>query len=677
MKKLLILLLAVAMLGAYSGLAIAAPGDLSPNPAFSDIAGHPAEAELTALGALGIFTGAYGLGGAVQPDSSILRCQYSKVVIIGTGRAALAEGLKNIKPNFTDADQIPTWSWGYVNAAVAAGIIDGYSDGPATTTKSFKPNNPVKYSEAIKMLVCSVPGHKAQVDPTGWPFNYMFYGADHGFTGAVSPGDPAAACPRGDMARMLFATMQVDPLDAAGVPDTDAAFLEEGHRLWNAKLADRAGGDLSLVGVVGFIPLGDPVYMLGATDYAQCVANDVQCVATASEPHKVVYIRRKTGSNLTGIFVSLGSDAGGTYLSLKTGPKVYYTAPVPVHLNQDTVGHNQTDLDPGDALTINLDAGSKAVLVTAKRYDLIITIAIVPHPEDYLDVVTPSTSVLNTRLRFSAASPFGYCPLGVPHALKSEILEVSTGAVVTINGVVSNRDALAKNDVVKIASFGAKGYWDATSIIEVAATRQPVTGTIVSNTSVADSGGFHYYVKMNVGGVEQTFERDDDHYLPGLPTVGLLYTFARNEFNMLFSPVVVPDTFPIVYVKSVSIVSGTPDRYYITCDNRGTEVVWEYISNPTGMQEHFVRLTIDSGTGKVPHADDFTPHVLFGVAAHTSSSVTLQNGGTFFGADPPLVVYRKDGAVYTYIGCAGLTDNWPVWAYLDGGSVVVVLYEAP
>jgi hypothetical protein len=417
--------------------------------------------------------------------------------------------------------------------------------------------------------------------------------------------------------------------------------------------------------------------MLGATDYAQCVANDVQCVATASEPHKVVYIRRKTGSNLTGIFVSLGSDAGGTYLSLKTGPKVYYTAPVPVHLNQDTVGHNQTDLDPGDALTINLDAGSKAVLVTAKRYDLIITIAIVPHPEDYLDVVTPSTSVLNTRLQFSAASPFGYCPLGVPHALKSEILEVSTGAVVTINGVASSRNALAKNDVVKIASFGAKGYWGATSIIEVAATRQPVTGTIVSNTSVADSGGFHYYVKMNVGGVEQTFERDDDHYLPGLPTVGLLYTFARNEFNMLFSPVVVPDTFPIVYVKSVSIVSGTPDRYYITCDNRGTEVVWETTFNPTGMQEHFVRLTIDSGTGKVPHADDFTPHVLFGVAAHTSSSVTLQNGGTFFGADPPLVVYRKDGAVYTYIGCAGLTDNWPVWAYLDGGSVVVVLYVAP
>ena len=674
MKKLLILLLAVALLGAYSGLAIAAPGDLSPAPAFSDIAGHPAEADLTALGALGIFSGGYGLGGVVLPDDSINREQYCKVVIIGTDRAALAESLKNMKPTFTDADTISRWAWGFVNAASAAGIITGYAEGGGF---AFRPKNNVTYAEAVIMLIRSVSNHKAKVDMTGWPNSVIFYGVANGFMGAVAPADPNGACTRGDMARMLFATMQVNPLDATGTPIPGGAFLAEGHRLWNAKLANRAGGDLSLLGFP-VIPLGDPVYMLGATDYAQCVANDVQCVATASEPHKVVYIRRKTGSNLTGIFVSLGSDAGGTYLSLKTGPKVYYTAPVPVHLNQDTVGpNNQTDLDPGDALTINLDAGSKAVLVTAKRYDLIITLAHVPHPEDYLNLVKASTLVLNTRLLFSAGSPFGFYLSGVPTALNTASLEVGTGALVTINGVVSNRDALAKNDVVKIASFGAKGYWDATSIIEVAATRQPVTGTIVSNTSVADSGGFHYYVKMNVGGVEQTFERDDDHYLPGLPTVGLLYTFARNEFNTLFSPVVVPDTFPIVYVKSVSIVSGTPDRYYITCDNRGTEVVWEYISNPTGMQEHFVRLTIDSGTGKVTHADDFSPHVLFGVAAHTSSSVTLQNGGTYFGADPPLVVYRKDGAVYTYIGCAGLTDNWPVWAYLDGGSVVVVLYVAP
>jgi hypothetical protein len=685
MKKLLILLLAVAMLGAYSGLAIAAPGDLSPNPAFSDIAGHPAEAELTALGALGIFTGAYGLGGAVQPDSSILRCQYSKVVIIGTGRAALAESLKNIKPNFTDANQIPTWSWGYVNAAVAAGIIGGYPDG------TFGPNNPVKYSEAIKMLVCAVPGHKAQVDPTGWPFNFMFYGADHGFTGAVSPADPAANCPRGDMARMLFATMQVDPLEA-GVPDTDAAFLEEGHRIWNLKLVSRTGGDLSLFGVMGFIPLGDPVYMLGATDYAQCVGNDVQCVATAAEPHKVVYINRKSGSNLTGIFVSLGSDAGGTYLNLKTGPKVYYTAPVTVHLNKDTVGPNdQTDLVPGDALTINLDAGSKAVLVTAKRYDLIRGIAFVPnplppppvfttfpvHPEDVLDLVKPSGGGLNTRLLFPAGSPFIYYNGLVPTTLQIASLEVSTGAVVTINGLASNRDALAKNDVVKIASFGAKGYWNATSIIEVAATRNPVTGTVSENSTVTDSEGNHYYVKLNVGGSVQSFERDDDHYITWVPTVSMTYTFTRNELGMLFSAVTVPDTFPIVYVKSTSIVSGTPDRYYITVDNRGTEMTYETTFNPTGMAQHFVRLTIDSGTGKVTHADDFSPAGGYTVASHTATNATIQAGGsTYFGSDPPLVVYRRDGAVYTYIGCAGLTDTWTVWAYLDTGAVAVILYMA-
>jgi len=676
MKKLLILLLAVAMLGAYSGLAIAAPGDLSPNPAFSDIAGHAAEADLTALGALGIFTGAYGLGGAVKPDDPINREQYCKVAIIGTDRAALAESLKNMTPTFTDAATISRWAWGYVNAASAAGIITGYAEGGGF---AFRPKNNVTYAEAVIMLIRSVSGHKTKVDMTAWPNSVIFYGVTNGFMGAVAPADPNGACTRGDMARMLFATMQVHPLDAAGIPVLGGAFLAEGHRIWNLKLVGRTGGDLSLFGVMGFIPLGDPVYMLGATDYAQCVANDVQCVATASEPHKVVYIRRKTGSNLTGIFVGLGSDAGGTYLNLKSGPKVYYTAPLRVHLNQDTVGPNdQTDLVPGDALTINLDAGSKAVLVTAKRYDLIITLAHVPHPEDYLNLVKASTLVLNTRLLFSGTTPFGFFLANVPTTLQAASLDVSTGALVTINGVVSNRDSLAKNDVVKIASFGAKGYWDATSIIEVAATRNPVTGTVTENSTVTDAAGNHYYTKLNVGGAVQSFERDDDHYLTWVPTVGQSYTFTRNESNMLFSPVIVPDTFPIVYVKSTSIVSGAPDRYYITADNRGTEQTYESTFDPTGMAQHFVRLTIDSGTGKVTHAADFTPGGSFTVLAYTSSSATIQAlPNTYFGSDPPLVVYRKDGLVYTYIGCAGLSNGWSVHAYLDTGSVAVILYEAP
>jgi hypothetical protein len=689
MKKLLVLVLAVAMLGAYSGLAIAAPGDLSPNPAFSDIAGHPAEAALTALGALSIFSGGYGLGGVVLPDDAINREQYCKVVIIGTERAALAESLKNMKPTFTDADSISRWAWGYVNAATAAGIIKGYAE---TGGFSFRPKNNVTYAEAVVMLIRSVAGHGTRVDTTGWPYSVIFYGVSNGFMGEVAPPDPNAACTRGDMGRMLFATMQVDPLDGAGVPDTDGAFLEEGHRIWNLKLAGRSGGDLSLFGVMGTIPLGEPVYMLGATDYAACVGNDVQCVATATEPHRVVYISRKSGSNVTGLFKGLGADVGGTYLELKSGQKVYYTAPEMVHLNKDTATPNdQTKLEPGDALTINLDAGGKAVLVTAKRYDLIRGIAFVPHPtppppvdtvfpvhpEDVLDKVKPSGGGLNTRISFPNTSPFIFYNGVTPTTLQSAALEVGTGAVVTINGVVSNRDALAKNDVVKIATFGAKGYWDATSIIEVAATRNPVTGTVTENSTVTDSEGNHYYTKLNVGGTVRSFERDDDHYLSWVPTVGQSYTFTRSETAVLFFAVVVPDTFPIVYVKSAATVAGPPDRYYITVDNRGTEQTYETTVNPTAWVQHFARLTVDSGTGKVTGADDFSPAGGYTVASHTATNATIQAGvNTYFGSDPPLVVYRRDGAVYTYIGCAGLTDEWTVWAYLDTGAVAVILYMA-
>ena len=690
MKKLLTLALALAVLATIgSGLALAAPGDLSPTPAFSDIAGHPAEADLTVLGALGVFTGAYGLGGAVAPNDPITRAQYCKVLIVAKGLNSLAQGLAGLKPLFTDADDIPTWAWGYVNAAVQATIIGGYPDG------SFKPSNPVKYSEAIKMLVCAIPGHKAEVDPSlPWPNNYVFYGVSGGFTDDVAIGDPNASCTRGDMARMLFATMKVVPLDAGGLPDPDGAILTDlgtNPRYWTGTFAGPTGGQIYISTWMGLLDLADKVYMVGASTYEECVGTEVECVADTNR--KIVFIHRTEGSSNSGVFKSLGTDTGGSFIELESGQKFYYNpGGIPVELNRDTtVPRDQTCLAAGDYVLVNTGIDGLVWAVQATRWDLVRARIVLPlplgttfprQPEDALAAVTASTSTTPTRLTFPGASPYWYYNDAVDlyKKLQGEVLEIGSGAVVKINGLPAAADNLAPGDVIKAATFGTNGYTDKNSIIEIRATRNIAEGDVTSNSTEVDASGTRYYVFMNIGGVVQKIQRYyallGGCYLTSDLVVGQHYKLARNEAGRLFYSIGFVDTSPIVYVKSSS-ASGAPPVYSITVDYLGVEQTLGSTVDPSTWATKFGQLTIDGATGRVTSFTPFTPATGFTVLSASSVGVTLQRAappGTFFGSAP--VVYRKTGSTVTYIGPVGLSTGWAVKAQLDPSDVpVLIIYE--
>jgi len=82
------------------------------------------------------------------------------------------------------------------------GVITGYGDG------TFRAGSNVTYGEAVTMLIKATPGHRAQVPVGVWPYNYVFYGVDQEFTGEVDVGGAGLPCTRGDMARLLFATLR-------------------------------------------------------------------------------------------------------------------------------------------------------------------------------------------------------------------------------------------------------------------------------------------------------------------------------------------------------------------------------------------------------------------------------------------------------------------------------------
>jgi len=128
------------MVVSFAATAFAATGEIA-GPAFNDIAGHKAEGDLTLMAALGIMSGDAGIGGPVRPDDSITRAEFAKMIVGGLGKATTAAGLAGLRPNFKD--EVPSWAWGWVNAAYFMGLMRGDDQG------KFRPNDPINYAEVL------------------------------------------------------------------------------------------------------------------------------------------------------------------------------------------------------------------------------------------------------------------------------------------------------------------------------------------------------------------------------------------------------------------------------------------------------------------------------------------------------------------------------------------------
>ncbi|MGB4437978.1 MAG: S-layer homology domain-containing protein, partial [Sedimentibacter sp.] len=134
MKKVLSLVLAMAMILSSFSFAFALP---------SDVEGTDYANAVARLEALDIIVGYED--GTFKPDNSITRAEFAAIAIRALGMEDIAIGsVANTK--FADV-RGTHWASGYVNLATAQGIIVGYPDG------TFNPEAQVTYSEAIAMIV--------------------------------------------------------------------------------------------------------------------------------------------------------------------------------------------------------------------------------------------------------------------------------------------------------------------------------------------------------------------------------------------------------------------------------------------------------------------------------------------------------------------------------------------
>lgn len=141
---------------------------------FPDVIGTKYEDAVLYLKAFG-YIGGYP-DGTFKPDFEITRAQ---LVTIALGFSVEA----NI--NKYDVDELDTFSdvpkdhWAKKDIELAAklGIVSGYTDG------TFKPNEKVRYSEALTILF-NVHGLKEYIQSFGepWPKNYISYSYDNDIT---------------------------------------------------------------------------------------------------------------------------------------------------------------------------------------------------------------------------------------------------------------------------------------------------------------------------------------------------------------------------------------------------------------------------------------------------------------------------------------------------------------
>jgi len=202
MKKSLALVLALVMVLSSFSFVSAAPD-------FADVAGTKYENAVARLELLEILKGYPD--GTFKPEGSITRAEFAAVAVRAKGLAGVAEAAAGLPSGFSD---VPAshWAAGYVGTAGSTGVVQGIGGG------LFAPNAPVKYEEAVTMLVRALGYEPEAQSKGGYPFGYLVVAEEIGLLdGARSTTGTFAT--RGLVALLTDNAMEIPMMVSIGFGD--------------------------------------------------------------------------------------------------------------------------------------------------------------------------------------------------------------------------------------------------------------------------------------------------------------------------------------------------------------------------------------------------------------------------------------------------------------------------
>ena len=191
MKKRFSMLIALAMI-----LTSLVPS-FTASAAFSDVDDSNSYVEaISTLSTLQVINGYED--GSFQPEKEITRAEYTKMIVYMLGMDSFTTPITT----FTDVPE-SHWANAYIKTAFDMGIINGFDDG------TFRPDAPVTYEQALKMLVCTL-GYEAYAEVAGgYPNGYRSQAEELDLTDIVTGVGYESNAPRAVIAQIMFNGLEV------------------------------------------------------------------------------------------------------------------------------------------------------------------------------------------------------------------------------------------------------------------------------------------------------------------------------------------------------------------------------------------------------------------------------------------------------------------------------------
>lgn len=140
-----------------------------------------------------------------RPNDSVTRAEFSVIVtrMLGIGNTRTTDK----KFGFADMDE-NYWAYNSLAHIISLGYMGGYSDG------TIKPDNPISFGEALKVLVNTLGYNPIAESKGGYPSGYISVALDIGLLKGVSVSGTVL---RKDVAAIIFNALNVDILKASSV----------------------------------------------------------------------------------------------------------------------------------------------------------------------------------------------------------------------------------------------------------------------------------------------------------------------------------------------------------------------------------------------------------------------------------------------------------------------------
>jgi len=240
--------------------------------AFSDIANSPYQREIGVLNAISVLAG--DPEGTFRPGDSISRAEMAAIIVRIYGMES------SVVPGVTKFEDVPAdhWSSGYVNIASGLGVINGDGNG------KFRPDDKVKYNEAVKMLVCVLGYGLHAQENGGWPAGYLVQATTLGIDEDVI--NQSGEASRETVAKLVYNTIDLEYLEKVGYGTEEQWVSVEGRTLLSEKMKVTKLEDIvsetyttSLFGEgdlkEGQVRIGTTRLLLGESDIAKYVGYPV------------------------------------------------------------------------------------------------------------------------------------------------------------------------------------------------------------------------------------------------------------------------------------------------------------------------------------------------------------------------------------------------------------------